>query len=289
MARPLVLPDGFDPPRRLESNWCRLRPLAAEHTERDFEAVMETQERLRASAPNGWPREGFTLEENTRDLIEHEREFEARESFAYTVLSLDEVDVLGCVYFNPPADPDADVDVHLWIREREYAGGYALRLHRIVDDWLAGSWPFARVRYLRPAYCFAPGECLCGAVRYHAGPLRGPLELCHCPRCRRASGSAFAATVGVGEVRFDAGADRVRRFEHEIEDHPPGYGRCFCDRCGSPVPDPERAGAQEIPAGSLTLLPFTADRHSYVDHEAPWAPSTATPRFEAAEIRARRS
>ncbi len=250
---------------------------------------METQARLRASAPNGWPREGFTLEENTRDLLDHEREFEQRESFAYTVLSLDEVEVLGCVYLNPPADAEADVDVHLWIRERDYGAGYALRLHQLVDDWLKSRWPFERVRYLRPDYYFAQGSCLCGLVRFYAGPLRGPLELCHCSRCRRSSGSAFAATMGVGEVRFQAGADEVRRFELSVDNGPPAYARSFCKRCGSPVPDPEQRGVQELPAGSLALLPFPADRHIYVEHEAPWAPSVTTPRLSSTEIRALRA
>ena len=41
----------------------------------------------------------------------------------------------------------------------------------------------------------ASGGCLCGGVRFEvAGPL-SEIELCHCPRCRRAYGSAFAATV----------------------------------------------------------------------------------------------
>ena len=191
---------------------------------------METQVRLRASSPNGWPREDFTLAENTEDLLDHEREFASGESFAYTVLSLDEAEVLGCVYLNPP-DGSADVNVHLWVREREYADGYALWLHALVDGWLHGSWPFERIRYLRPDYCFASGRCLCGAVRFYAGPVRGPLELCHCPRCRRASGSGFAAMVGVGEVRFTAASELVKTHTLELLSSPPAYRRSFCGTC----------------------------------------------------------
>jgi hypothetical protein len=44
-----------------------------------------------------WPREGFTLEKNLADLEEHQQEFLDREAFTYTVVSLDESRVLGCV------------------------------------------------------------------------------------------------------------------------------------------------------------------------------------------------
>ena len=39
------------------------------------------------------------------------------------------------------------------------------------------------------------GGCLCGGIRFQVTNVVGPLELCHCPRCRKTTGSAFAATV----------------------------------------------------------------------------------------------
>jgi len=267
----LHLPDAFRPPDGLDTSWCRLRPLAVEHAERDYAAVMETAQRLRRSAPNGWPRDGFSLEENVADLRQHEAEFSRRESFAYTVLSTDEQEVLGCVYLNPPADPDADVDVHMWVRERDFAAGRALLLHRSVHEWLRAAWPLPRVRYVRPDYYFARGGCLCGAVQYYAGPLTGPFELCHCKRCQRVSGSAFAAGVRVGEVRFITGAEQVRHVELPVRESPPAYRHTFCGVCGSPVPDPRTTADQEIAAGGLEQLPLTPDRHIYVERMASWA------------------
>jgi len=41
------------------------------------------------------------------------------------------------------------------------------------------------------------GECLCGAVQFEVASVVGPFELCHCNRCRKSSGSAYAAIVGV--------------------------------------------------------------------------------------------
>jgi hypothetical protein len=266
-----------------------LRPLALAHAERDYAAVMETAERLRRSAPNGWPRKGFTLEENVADLRQHEKEFSRRQSFAYTVLSLDEEEVLGCVYVNPPADSEVDADVHMWVREREFPAGRALLLHRSVHEWLQAAWPFRRIRYVRPDYYFGRGGCLCGAVRYYAGPLTGPFELCHCTRCRRVTGSAFAAGVRVGEVRFIAGAETVRHVELPVRESPPAYRHTFCGVCGSPVPDPQVSADQEIAAGGLEQLPLTPDRHIFVEHMASWVRvDDSVPKLTKAEIHALR-
>ncbi|MCZ6459403.1 MAG: aldehyde-activating protein, partial [Gammaproteobacteria bacterium] len=36
------------------------------------------------------------------------------------------------------------------------------------------------------------GQCLCGAVAFEVEEIIGPFELCHCTRCRKSTGSAFA-------------------------------------------------------------------------------------------------
>ena len=41
------------------------------------------------------------------------------------------------------------------------------------------------------------GACLCGGVRFEVERAAGPFELCHCSRCRKVSGSAFVAGLGV--------------------------------------------------------------------------------------------
>jgi len=280
-----LAPD-VQPPDSLKVEGYALRPLTIEHTERDYQAVMETAQRLRASAPNGWPRPGFTLEENHEDLRRHQEEFEQGLSFAYTMLSPDETEVLGCVYLNPPRKSADDVDVHMWVRERIWSQGMAQLLHRDVDDWLRGVWRFSAISYQRPDYYFSHGRCLCGQVAYYAGPLNTPFELCHCSRCRRASGSACVAGIMAGEVRFTAGRERVTSITLPVKENPPGYRRIFCDTCGSPVPDPDQTGPQEIAAGSLTPMPILPDRHIFVECAPEWAPVTGPlPQFTAAQIR----
>jgi predicted N-acetyltransferase YhbS len=130
-------------------------------------------------------------------------------------------------------------------------------------------------------------------VRFEIERAVGPFELCHCSRCRKASGSAFAALVGVrsADFRLLSGSDWIERYDAPLLEAPPAYRRSFCRRCGSPVPDPP-AGAEwfEIPAGLLEGDPgVRPERHILVEHQAAWfEPGDALPRFTKGEIRALR-
>ncbi|MFB3104315.1 MAG: hypothetical protein ACE1ZA_05240 [Pseudomonadales bacterium] len=150
-AAPFI-PEDFAVPEVWECQLYRLRMLAVDDAELDYAAVMESQVRLRAASPNGWPREGFTLEENRLDLHRHEREFLAREAFAYTVVRPDETQVLGCVYLNPPQTLHTGVDVYLWTRDTEHRAGLTARLYAQVKDWLNDDWPFEAVNFVRTEY-----------------------------------------------------------------------------------------------------------------------------------------
>lgn len=148
------VPAKFKVPEGLRHPAFRLRMLRATDAEADYEAVMASAKRLREGSPNGWPREGFTLEENLADLIRHEQEFHERRAFAYTVLAPDDSTVLGCVYINPPAAGEAgahDAEVYLWVRDERHPE-LTGKLYDAVRAWLASSWPFRQVRFVRTGY-----------------------------------------------------------------------------------------------------------------------------------------
>jgi hypothetical protein len=90
------------------------------------------------------------------------------------------------------------------------------------------------------------GSCLCGGVKFEIRGSKGPFELCHCNRCRKATGSAFAAGLRVrGEdLRIVQGQELIKTFEAPIIDCPPPYTNRFCGRCGSPVRHPTLRFAQ---------------------------------------------
>ncbi|MFM7402654.1 MAG: hypothetical protein ACKO1N_00890 [Erythrobacter sp.] len=97
--------------------------------------------------PGGkWP-EGLTLEQNLIDLGWHQKEFQRRRSFAYTVVRLDESAVLGCVYILPTQKRGFDAEVYLWARESQLASGFEDRLYAKVKDWITTDWPFITVGF----------------------------------------------------------------------------------------------------------------------------------------------
>jgi len=145
MKKTQFVPPDFGPPV-LETKHFRLRMLSVDDGEKDYKAVMETQERFH-SMGSSWPREGFTIEENLADLERHQQEFLDREAFAYTVVSLDESRVLGCVYINPAKSDETDAKVRMWVRQSEYDKGLDAVLFAEVKEWMDSSWPFADVIY----------------------------------------------------------------------------------------------------------------------------------------------
>ena len=133
------------------------------------------------------------------------------------------------------------------------------------------------------------GACLCGGVRFEIAKAVGPFELCHCNRCRKSSGSAFAASLGVeaADYRLLAGAELIVSYDAPILRAPPAYRSSFCRRCGSPVPNPDpQADWFEIAAGLLEGdLEVRPDKHIFVEHRAPWFEITdELPRLREAEL-----
>jgi hypothetical protein len=118
------------------------------------------------------------------------------------------------------------------------------------------------------------GSCLCGAVRFEVAGDLGPIQLCHCSQCRRASGAAFAANMPVraADVRVVSGEASLKSFESS-----PGKARLFCADCGSPIisrsaGDP---GMVRVRAGTLDE-PVDAPLafHFHVASKASWMPIT---------------
>ena len=103
---------------------------------KDFEAI---HSRVAADGRDD-PWSETTLEENLVDLGWHQKEFELRRSFAYTVVAPDESRVLGCVYLYP--SDKADVEVHMWVRREAWDEGVDPLLEETVRAWLAEKWPF---------------------------------------------------------------------------------------------------------------------------------------------------
>ena len=141
------VPKEFVVPSELSTADFTLRMLSVDDLERDFEAVTSSAARLTKVWPDsGWPA-GLTLRQNLIDLGWHEKEFQKRTSFAYTMVAPDESKVLGCVYFYPTDKAEYDAEVFLWVRDNEVAGELDKELFEVVQRWLASDWPFENPAY----------------------------------------------------------------------------------------------------------------------------------------------
>ena len=114
------------------------------------------------------------------------------------------------------------------------------------------------------------GSCLCGSIRYVIDGELSDFGYCHCTSCRKASGSAFGANIGVArsDLKLKDPDLHLREFESS-----PGKIRTFCAQCGSPIfayltRTPELV---RIRLGSLdTDLGKTAKAHTFVSDKADW-------------------
>jgi len=139
----LFVADDFEVPDGLVTQDFRLRMLSVNDVVKDFEAVMASKANLQTLFPGGdWP-EGLTLEANLVDLGWHQKEFQIRRSFTYTVVSLDGSKVLGCVYIHPTRKPGYDAEITFWARESDQSDPADRALEQAVRAWIAAEWPFA--------------------------------------------------------------------------------------------------------------------------------------------------
>jgi hypothetical protein len=141
------VPADFAVPARLDADGLRLRMLTIHDVVKDYDAVMSSVAHLENVWPgSGWP-QGLTLEQNLVDLGWHQKEFQRRRSFAYTVVDPQETRVLGCVYVYPSAKAGYDAMVFFWVRQSELASGLDERLSAVVRPWIHAAWPFEHPAY----------------------------------------------------------------------------------------------------------------------------------------------
>ena len=111
------------------------------------------------------------------------------------------------------------------------------------------------------------GSCLCGAVTYEASEPLENLVHCHCSMCRKIHGTPFGSYVRSKQVTFKSGKGNIARYESS-----PGFCRCFCDQCGSVLPeDVDGAEYYFVPAGGLDdAIAARPEKHIFAGSKADW-------------------
>jgi hypothetical protein len=141
------LDKSFVAPLKVEAGNFILRALSIHDVVKDYDAVMTSREHLwrRFGEVWGWPAENLTFEQDLVDLAWHQKEFELKNSFAYTVVNLDQSKVLGCVYLYPASSENVDADVWFWARQTELETNLEEDIKVFLMPWLSNSWSFSRV------------------------------------------------------------------------------------------------------------------------------------------------
>jgi hypothetical protein len=95
------------------------------------------------------------------------------------------------------------------------------------------------------------GSCLCGAVSYEITGSLAAVGHCHCSRCRKSHGAAFAtwAIINPDQFRWTSGVEFVQRYESS-----PGRERCFCKKCGAPLVATHSGKVTEVVLGQSTVI-----------------------------------
>jgi hypothetical protein len=125
------------------------------------------------------------------------------------------------------------------------------------------------------------GGCGCGAVRFEVSEPLVAAVYCHCKRCQRRTGSAFAASARVepGSFRIVSGEQLVATWAPEE-----GFEKAFCSACGSALyaQSPQDRDVLAVRLGAFDGDPGIRPRaHQFVDYAAAWEPipDDGLPRF----------
>lgn len=148
VTSPSFIPDGFEPPVLVETEQFKLVPLGPDLVDIDFEAYMSSIEHLQQTftRSTSWPHPNISAEDAMQDMLNEQGRFNARESFAYAVLTPDGTRERGCVYVYPSAKPGYDAMVRLWVTKAEFDAGFDEELYQWVTQWIS-NWPFTTVAF----------------------------------------------------------------------------------------------------------------------------------------------
>ncbi|MGH8386401.1 MAG: GFA family protein [Pseudomonas sp.] len=116
------------------------------------------------------------------------------------------------------------------------------------------------------------GSCLCGAITYRVTSELKAVTHCHCSKCQKGHGAAFAtyASVPASALSILTGAETIKGYASSE-----GMLRQFCSNCGSSMfwSDSKGAFSQWISIAVGTLdSPFspTKQEHGCIGSKAGW-------------------
>lgn len=113
------------------------------------------------------------------------------------------------------------------------------------------------------------GSCLCGTVTFTVAGFDKRAAHCHCSMCRKFHGAAFATLVGVSNLSWLSGIEKMKTFTAAN-----GTIRHFCGDCGSSIGFRVKGASLSDIELAIALfdeaIPITADAHIYTNYKVNW-------------------
>jgi len=125
------------------------------------------------------------------------------------------------------------------------------------------------------------GGCLCGAVQFEIQGTISDIVCCHCSRCRKVQGSAFATNGNVEGEKFvlTQGENKLSAYESTK-----GQKKYFCKTCGSPIMSKSESAPGKVRVRLGTIDSDIVERpasHIFVGSKANWEEITGDlPQYE---------
>ena len=125
------------------------------------------------------------------------------------------------------------------------------------------------------------GSCVCGAIEFEVQPIPGIVFNCHCSRCRKSHGAAFATQAFAirQSLKFKKGKEYLKEYEST------GGIRAFCSNCGSRLMNYAKNNGDYLSIAIACLDGPYEEKpvaHAFVGSKASWhEPSGDIPRFDA--------
>lgn len=112
------------------------------------------------------------------------------------------------------------------------------------------------------------GSCLCGTCVFEIPADSGPINKCHCSKCRKRSGTGSNAVfwVNPSDLNWISGVEVKKSYFT-----PDGWEAVFCSECGSPLPRlvPDRVWI--VPAGTIDEdVEASIRAHIFVANKPSW-------------------
>lgn len=154
-------PEDKAVPESLKTDIFILRPLLATDVELDYQAVVASRTKLLKRTAGGWPKAGFTIQENLSDLEYHEQQHQKRNEFTFTIMNVSESECLGCIYIHPLAKRlrtsvdmnniaslnimDYEAWLTFWVTPNAANQQIDKRMIEALQSWFLEEWAFSRV------------------------------------------------------------------------------------------------------------------------------------------------